>query len=221
MYRMIRAKQTFNLNQKSISEDDIFLSTEIIVHVSLPRISVTAAESININKDKLVDVEAYREDVADILEKEFKFQVVLENVKGKLQRGKSSNRNNSFFRHRNNAGNEVQSASVYFNVFYDLINSEFRPKTDTVPHKVKCSIFIDVSEHWHNDLGDIAHRNFINEQAEKRKAAANDIDVTIKDEFVQVPEYIYNEYKKALDDVRTAIKERIQDWTRRYYKVTK
>lgn len=172
-----------------------------------------------INPDGVYNLEAYREEVADILENEFGFEIMKETVNGKLQRGKCTNRPHPS---RSGSPKPNESISIYFNTFYDLINSdqiaeEFGMSKKVVPHRVNCSIFLVISDHGHSDVGYSDHNEYVREQRNNRRNENISIDVEILEDNIIISESIYRDYEKGLQEIRESIKAKIREWRIRFY----
>ena len=75
---------------------------------------------MNEDKNKLIDVNEYRERVADILVNEFGFEIMDEKVTSRKNGKKVTIRQKGKISNRNKSGTSFESISLSFNSFYDL-----------------------------------------------------------------------------------------------------
>ena len=196
-------------SSKYITSDILFDSTITVdVEVKLP-ISKAVTSASDTTFELFPGIEKFREDVANILENEYKFEVIRE-ADYNMQRGYVTNRP------------EELSASVYFNCYYDLSNAQIALNNSGIklqkapdPDKIFCFIHIRFSEHELNDTGDLAHKNFIKENAEKYISNNPQVTHSIPDESIVVSEkMLYRYYREALDDLKDKIDATVIYWVK-------
>lgn len=154
-------------------------------------------------------VEQFRQDVLDILENEYHFEVIEDMYNGKKQKGYFSNRDDSI--------------SVYFDTYLDLCNVEPVLKrigsvNCPVPGsgKIYCFIHFRFSDHILNDEGDQLHRRFIADNADKYTSDRPDVTHVMKEECITLNERdVTLYYNEALEDLRDQIDIRMTYWARK------
>lgn len=191
-------------------EDYLFDDTILIdINITIPRrIASSSSEGGNIVVD-FPGVDQFRLDVLEILENEYNFQVIEDMHDGKVQKGYTSNRDNSI--------------SVYFDTYFDLSNAKdsinrLGINNIEVPDsgKVFCFIHFRFSDHSIPNAGYVDHRDFINKNTEKYTRNRPDITHVIEEEVIEISErdarYYYS---KALKDLRDLLDFRISYWVKK------
>ena len=153
--------------------------------------------------DKFPGKEQFRQDVINLLEEKYFFDVIEDNYDGKLQKGHFSNREDSI--------------SLYIDAYLDLNHLQrlsLDPKAKGLEGRMYCFIHIRFSDHYFPDAGDVLHREFINENA---KRYDNDkVTHIMKDEEFDLDQYNLNyQYNEALDDLDANIESRITYWIKK------
>lgn len=202
MKRYIRSNKYTNNSNKHILFDDT-ISITIDVDISFP---ISAATGSNFHRFPGLD--QFKQDVLDILQDEYNFDVIEDVYDGILQKGYITNREDG--------------TSVYFNTYYDLANAGDSLKRLGVstpynlqPGLVFCFIHLRFSDHPLNDAGDKLHRAFIAKTTEKYMNQRPDIpeDHKFTDEEILVDErtmQLY--YNEAIDRLKNSLDSRIIGW---------
>lgn len=192
-------------SSEEIDEPGVLFDDYILIDVDDADIkSICASESLV----RFPGADKFREDVAKILANEYGFAIIKE-ADGKL--GYVSNRNGS--------------ESIYFNVYYDLSNSDPVLKRVGVSikapksGKVHCFIHFRFSGHSLENVGDIDHNSFLNDNLVKHTQGHPEINFTVKEEPVVVPERtLLLQYDKVKEFVEDELDVRIFGWVRRALK---
>lgn len=189
--------------------DSVFLEDTIELEIDLSEIISAASYSYRFNKFTTVD--NFRKEVAEMLIKKYKFDVLTETIDGKQQKGWCTNSGDSI--------------SVYMNTFYNLVNAKKIAKEYSVNFsklskrtQVKCFIHLSVSDHTHANYGDVGHLNFVNKNLADHTAGVEDIEQIHKDERIEIPKSIRINYTQGLKDLEYEIERRIVDWVIQYNK---
>jgi len=192
-------------SSEEITEPDILFDDYILIDVDDSDIrAICAAEELV----RFPGADKFREDVAKILADEYGFNVIRESD-GKL--GYVSDRKDS--------------ESVYFNVYYDLSNADpvlkrvgaavEAPKSG----KIHCFIHFRFSGHSLENVGDADHNSFLNDNLAKHAQGHPEINFTVKEEPVIVPERtLLLQYDKVKEFVEDELDVRIFGWVRRALK---
>lgn len=200
MKRYIRESKYLSINSNALFDDTIVIDIDIN---SLVR-DIASATAI----DKFPGIEQFKQDVLNILENEYKFEVVEDTYNGKRQKGYITNREDS--------------VSVYFDTFYDLSNADASLKRLGVSQKapdsaqIFCFIHIRFSDHTLNDEGDSAHQKFLRENAAKYTENRKDVTHVIKEESIEIDKRsLQMYYNQALEDLRDALDVRTLYWIKK------
>lgn len=196
-------------------DDNVFLedTIELTIDVHLDSI-IEGSKDYNLRFDKWTTVDDFRKEVVELLIKKYKFNVMTETINGKQQKGWTTNRNGS--------------PSIYINSFYNLANAKKIAKELGLPlgqlqgaTSVKCFIHLSVSDHTHYDDGDVAHQNFIEDNANSHTARVNDIAMYLPDEHIKISEQIYQDYKAGFIELEAELRLHIQNWIVKYNQIHK
>lgn len=192
-------------SSEEITEPGVLFEDYILIDVDASDIRrICAAESLV----RFPGPEIFRQDVAKILQNEYGFDIIKESG-GKL--GYVSNKNGS--------------ESVYFNAYYDLSDSD--PVLKRVGTSVKapksgrvhCFIHFRFSGHTLENVGDADHNSFLNDNLNKHTQGHPEINFTVKEEPVIVPERtLLLQYDKVKEFVEDELDVRIFGWVRRALK---
>lgn len=203
--RFIRTSKYLNESSNKILFDDQIL---VKIDVILPKcVAASRQDGIAVY---FPGTDQFRKDVAEILEREYGFEVIEDMHDGKLQKGYVSNRDDSI--------------SVYFDTYLDLCSaqrivdkSEYTQLTcPDFPAKMFCFIHLRFSDHDIPDLGDVAHRRFIAQNAEKYTKNNPEITHVVDEDSIVLSEQdVYRYYDDAIDDLRANIETRIRYWIRK------
>lgn len=135
--------------------------------------------------------------------------MITENIDGKMQKGWTTDRNDS--------------PSIYMNTFYDLVNAKKIAKKYGQPldrlegaTKVMCYIHLSISDHSHYDVGDVKHREFIDDLADKHTSNRDDVVLKLTDEQLLISEQIYNDYQAGFAELEDELVAKIRQWIRKY-----
>lgn len=191
---------------KAVTDDEIFLEDTIEIVISIDQ-TITSAKDYNLRFDKYTTLDNLRKEIAELLTKKYKFNVVTEDIDGSKQKGWITNREDS--------------NSIYFNTFYDLKNAKWIASEFSIPFdkvrtatKVKCFIHLSFSDHNHSDLGDPEHKRFIEHNFEEH--TTDDVNLIIKEDRVEMPNSIITAYEEGIIELEYNLKQHIGDWVRRY-----
>lgn len=208
MKRYIRTSKYLDENSDEILFDDTIL---LEIDVEWPGSAVLSSDSAD--SQKFPGVEKFKEDVLHLLEDEYHFEVIEDVYDGKRQKGYISNREDSI--------------SIYFDTYFDL--SEARPALERLgisytdiaeSGKVFCFIHLRFSDHELNDEGDVAHRQFINDNAKKYAVRRGNLVFYVPEESIAINERsLHQAYSNALEDLKDELDFRIAAWVRRLHKI--
>ena len=200
------------LSSKYTQQSDVVLDDKIFIdiEIDIPYI-VQSSSSVN---ERFPGVDQFRLDVTKLLEDKFHFEVIEDTYDGVRQKGHITNRKDS--------------VSVYFDTYFDLSNADEVLKElgvtniiEVTEGKVYCFVHLRFSDHELNDEGDVLHRKFISENANKYDR--QEVTHIIKEESIDVPERVmYQQYNQALIDLEYELKVRISMWVHkldRYKKI--
>lgn len=205
MKRWIRSSTETNI----LFEDKITLNLDLVVDEK-GHLEITSATQ------NFPGVEQFRKDIVEMLENEYKFEVIEDEYDGKKQKGYSSNRKDSI--------------SLYFDTYFDFANAHEVVKkaipglADQVPEKgvIRCFIHLRISDHTLNDAGDVSHNEFLRENAKKYAFADPNVTHIIREEEFEVKEQeLYLTYDEALDDLRADIEGRFLTWIKKIDRLEK
>lgn len=154
-------------------------------------------------------VDQFKEDVVNILENEYGFEVIEDVYNGIKQKGHFSDR--------------PDSISIYFDTYFDLSKSADAIRRVGVSNlkapqsgKVYCFIHFRFSDHMLADEGDAEHIRFIKENAKKYTSKRSDLVQIIPEEEIELPEkLVYRYYDKAIEYLKTDLDTRIVSWVRK------
>lgn len=192
-------------SSEEIDEHDVLFEDYIIIDVDDSDIKAICASEDLV---RFPGPDIFREDVAKILLNEYNFDIIKE-PDGKL--GYVSNKNGS--------------ESVYFNVYYDLSNADPILKrigtSAKAPRsgKVLCFIHFRFSGHILENVGDVDHNNFLNDNLNKHTQRHPEINFKVREEPVIVPERtLLLQYDKVKEFVEDELDVRIFGWVRKALK---
>lgn len=200
MKRYIRTNKYLTEDCRAVFDDTI----KIDIDVDLRWLIAAATNSFK----RFPGISQFKEDVLNILEAEYNFEVIEDIYDGTKQKGYITNRQDS--------------CSVYFDTFYDISNA-YEPMKRlgiqdpkiTGKGQIFCFIHIRFSDHMLNDDADINHNTFLKQNSEKYTHQKSNIALVINQEDVILNErnmqYFYDE---ALDELRDALDTRISYWAR-------
>ena len=193
---------------KAVTENEIFLEDTIEIVIDIDQ-GITSAKDYKLRFDKFTTLDNLRKEIAELLIKKYKFNVLTENIGGKQQKGWITNRKDS--------------DSIYFNTFYDLKNAKWIASELSIPFnkigdrtKVKCFIHLSFSGHNHPDLGDMEHRRFLEKNLNEHTEGIDDIDNIIKEDRIKMPESIVYAYEKGISELEEQLKQHISAWINQY-----
>lgn len=200
--RFIQASKYLDPNDESIVFDDKIV---IDVEIDLPLEIFSATTDLI----KFPGLEKFKQDVLNILENEYGFDVIEDIYDGRKQKGHLSNRKDS--------------VSLYFDTFYDLSKTAELLKRGRIEnieplsgYKIFCFIHFRFSDHDLHDQGDVLHRQWLKQNTAKYAANRQDLAHVEDEEIIQVNENtLYRAYEQALDDLRFEIDIRIVGWLRK------
>lgn len=190
-------------SNNSIKRDDVLIEDKIYIDIEVNLDQYIAASQ---NIHLFPGVDQFRQDVAEILEKEYKFEVVEDIYDGVRQKGYCSNREDS--------------ESIYFDTYFDLSNGQDAldrlgvTKTKAPDSGlVYCFIHIRFSSHTLNDAGDTAHRNFIDQNEAKYLSRNHKVTHSIKEAEIEVSESdLYRYYDRAIFALKGDLDAKILSW---------
>lgn len=197
---------------KHVDEDrqEFLLDDKLVltIPVHIPE-SVLSSTSTSNQIIVFPGVSQFKSDVCDILETDYKFEVIEDVYEGKLQKGYVSNR--------------PDSISVYFDTYFDLVNAEPAIKRLGITNlpapesgKIFCYIRLRFSDHTLFDAGDVLHRQFIADNASKYVSQREGITHAIPEEEIVLPEsVVYRYYNKAIEHLRSDLDFRIASWVKK------
>lgn len=185
--------------------ENILFEDQIIIDIDIDITDMIAASYSPISKFPGVD--NFRKEVLSILENDYHFDVIASEHNGILQKGYCSNRD--------------QSASIYFDTYYDLNNAEEPISrlgatiTTPISGNVYCFIHFRISDHYPNDANSIEHRQFLHDTIQKHVANRSDVSDAYEADIV-IDEYTMQlHYDEALDELRDMLDAHILGWVRR------
>ena len=199
MKRFIRSNKYLDDDSDILFDDTIVVDIDI----ELPYYLISAAT--NQLKSKYPGLEQFKEDVLNILENEYHFEVIEDVYDGTLQKGHVTNRKNG--------------TSIYFDTYFDLSNAQ--PSLDRIKSSLKapdsgliyCFIHIRFSDHPDRAGGDAAHRKFVKKNAARYKDKNPDVTFALEDEAFEIPkELLANYYEEAIDDLKSQLDARMVHW---------
>lgn len=186
--------------------DDVVLRDKLVLDFDISIPQPVDGSVVFGSFNRFPGVEVFRQDVLNILENEFGFEVAEKLEKGKKQKGYVSNRQDSW--------------SVYFDTYLDF--SKAASKLDKalltnlkIPEEgvIYCFIHLRFSDHELNNDGDALHRQFKrenrNKHIEQNPKVTNYVD---EEEFIIEPEKLNREYDEALNILRAALESKIIYW---------
>lgn len=187
---------------------DVILDSRILVAVDVyfPEVEISSATK---QFEPFPGIDNFREHVADILENEYRFEVIKEKSNN-MKRGYVTNRS------------ETESTSVYFNTYYDLVNSvgplqRLGRKIEEAPQagEVYCFIHIRFSDHMLNDLGYKDRIKWIRDNAEEHTKGRSDVNQVWEDEEIILNEVdLHQYYSAAIEDLRDQLDYKIGYWVK-------
>ena len=195
---------------QTITDTAIRFTQEVEFDVDLPIIPEHYLQSAS-NLTPFPGREQFLKDAVNILENEFKFDIIEDkyNDSSDLQKGYTSDRDNS--------------NSIYIDSYYDLKHAEYAldyiHTTDKyVPQnvKVRCFIHFRFSDHKLENVGYQDHNKFLDQNAEKYTKGKNIDDKFIVKEFDEtfLETELYQYYEDALDTLRGDVASQIYSWVR-------
>ena len=196
---------------KYINQSNILFYDKIVIDIEIELNDVISASSKIV---RFPGLDQFRQDAIDILES-FGFEVITDVYDGKMQKGHFSNR--------------PDSISLYFDTYYDLHNAKDHIHiSDTskleIPEKGKvyCFIHIRISDHTLNDMGDVAHMNYLNENAKKYLKANPKATHFIEEAEIELDETnLYFAYDAALQDLEDDLEFKLLTWLRRANRIAR
>lgn len=193
---------------RAVTDDEIFLEDTIEIVIDIDQ-DITSAKDYKLRFDEFTTLDNLRKEIAELLIKKYKFNVLTENIDGKQQKGWVTNRKDS--------------NSIYFNTFYDLKNAKWIASELSIPFskisdrtKVKCFIHLSFSSHNHPDLGDVQHNRFLAKNLDRHTEGVNDIDNIIKEDRIEMLESIVYAYEKGINELEEQLKQHISIWINQY-----
>lgn len=212
MKRFIRTSKYLDEHDYTLLFDD-----SVFINIELDSADFTGGvidASSDLGIYRFPGIDQFKADVLSILEREYEFEVIEDFYDGKLQKGHISNRDDSI--------------SVYFDTYFDLAKasnpiSRLGITNLRVPEESKCKIacFIHIrfSDHKLNDLGDLEHRRFVKQNAEKYTQNRGDVSMVIEEENITIrPDKMQLRYNEAIEDLRTDLDFRIASWVKKAQK---
>ena len=190
---------------KYLTEDsDVLFDDSILVDIDIDLTSIMSSNNFSM----FPGVKQFKQDVLNILENEYEFEVIEDTYDGVKQKGYISNKDNS--------------ESIYFDTYYDLSNAadalhRLGVSTSAPEYgKVFCFIHIRFSAHNLNDAGYMDHMKFVDQNSEKYTRNRSDVTHVIKDESIEVSELkLYRYYDEALEELKIDLDSRILAWVRK------
>ena len=200
----------FIRNSKYLDEttDEILFDDSILVDIEIDIPLDIEAASRHEQIVRFPGLDQFKQDVINVLENEYHFEVIEDVYDGVRQKGYTSDREGSL--------------SLYFDTYFDLANcagpAERMKSSLPVPEKGKiyCFIHLRFSDHVLIDSGDVGHRKFVADNAKKYTANRPDVTHVVEEDFVDLSEedlaYYYDE---AIADLREQLDVRILYWMRK------
>lgn len=192
--------------------EDIIIRDSIILDIEIPYVVASATRGWADNT-KFPGEEQFRKDVLHILEDDYLFDVAEDDYNGILQKGWTSDRDDS--------------DSIYFNTFYNLQNAadalkraDYHIDASNVSGKVYCYILFRVSDHQLDSQFSEEHKDSY--QANLKKHTSNRDDILFhRDDTIYLDEAaLQQHYQDALDELKYELDGRISAWVRiakKYY----
>ena len=210
MKRFIRSSKYLDENSDEVLFDDTIV---LEIDINWPGSAVTSSQDLY--DQRFPGVEKFRQDVLQMLEDEYHFEVIEDVYDGKRQKGHISNREDSI--------------SIYFDTYFDLSNAgqvlQRLGINDTdIPEsgKVFCFIHLRFSDHELNDEGDVLHSRFVNDNAKKYAVQRGNIVFYVPEESIAISEKsLYRAYSNALEDLKDELDFRIAAWVRRLHRISR
>ena len=185
---------------EELTGSDILFEDKILIDIDISDIYdvIEPAEHI-----KFPGNDAFRSGISKILKDEYKFDITPES-EGELEY----------------VTNRDLSESVYFNTYYELYNAGLplerlgiNSLKPPAAGKVHCFIHFRISGHILENVGDIAHIQFLDRNVEEHVKNRPDINFIQREEEIILPEYdLYFNYEKAVDELRSDLDVRIFGW---------
>ena len=194
---------------KYVSEGIVLFDDSLLVDISVT-VPESVLSSISSSEDVVIfpGVEQFKKDVTAVLENEYHFDVIEDVYDGVKQKGYISNRDDSI--------------SIYFDTYFDLSNAQpaldrlgIRLRKAPETGKVYCFIHLRFSDHELNDLGDVNHRIFIAQNAQKYESQQSVTYIVPEESIVLPEETVYRYYTRALEELKDELDVRIAGWVRK------
>lgn len=191
-------------NSKYVNVDGVVVDDHITidVDVNIPE-AISASSGIISRFPGMIQ---FKQDVLDMLETEYGFEVIQDVYDGVLQKGYITNR--------------PDGTSVYFDTYFDLSRSgdalkRLNIESDDIPNTgvAYCFIHIRFSDHNLYDDGDLAHRKFIWKNAQSRTSQKQNVVYSDPEAKITLTEKdMYGPYQEALNQLRYELDHKIFYW---------
>ncbi len=186
-------------------EDDVLFETKLLINVDMNTCVIESTSDIV----RFPSREEFREALVTILQDEYKFEIIAEDdgTSGQLS-------------------TRPDSESVYFNTYYDLSDAQSILDNLGVSRihapnagKVHCFIHFRFSGHPLEDIGDVEHNTFLDNNVKKHTKDHPEINYIEREAEVQLPETdLYLHYDTALENIKYELDGHIAGWVRKAYK---